>query len=460
MVAGLEFIMKKNIRVLLLVIALPFICVNDSFADELKTVDSESPFLISQDVSELVEVSNKSAPKLVTPVLEDLKSTNQNSIKKRSASKKIDLKAIIFDPNADFKAQAQEQGREMTRLEAAEDSVHEALHGEVTETSKLSRKGLLDKYLTVRPETGPLESLNLWGSYKGSLQDSWVGENYTNTVYDTDSLFTVFEGKFKDKKTSFRSMFLLGPSYKVGHDFFNDVWGDQYIMYSWSKQDQLLAGYSRNSVGIEGSSSPTTLPFFLRSQIAKNYNNIRALGAKAQGSHKYYNYNIGMFSSGRYFMDWFPGPEFVGSFGIKPLAFANGKYGNLLLGGGLNAGNAESNYTVGSAYVDYEYKRFNATIEYGSADGSNGSTGFTKNQSEGINGTIAYRVTPKWQVLARYDQFDPNKNKANDIRREYTAGVNYFIKEQALKLMLNYTLYSIENGTYGSRILVGTQLIF
>ena len=93
------------------------------------------------------------------------------------------------------------------------------------------------------------------------------------------------------------------------------------------------------------------------------------------------------------------------------------------------------------------------------ADGSNGALGFSSNRSKGINGTLAYRVTPRLQILGRYDQFDPNTDKSNDMRREYTAGVNYFIKGQALKLMLNYTLYSVENGTYGSRILLGTQIV-
>lgn len=408
--------------------------------------------------SPILNVSNKSEPVLIPPVVEDPKLSNQKKSKKQEVSKKMDLRAVIFDPDADFKAQAEDEGREMTRLEKAEDSVHEALHGEVTETSKLSRRGLLAKELTVKPEGGIFESLNLWAAYKGSLQDSWLGDQYANSVYDTDSTFVVLEGKLKDKKTSFRSMFLVNPG-KEGHDFFNDIWGDQYIMYSWTKQDQLLVGYSRNAVGIEGSASPLVLPLFARSQIAKAYNNVRALGAKAQGEHKLYSYNIGMFSSGRYFMDWFPGPEFVGSFGIKPLGMTNGKYGKLLIGGGLDAGNSDSHYAVGSAYVDYEYKRLNATVEYGSADGSNGSTGFTTNRSEGINGTIAYRITPKWQVLVRYDQFDPNKDKKNDIRREYTAGINYFLKEQSLRLMLNYTVYSIETGVYGSKILIGTQII-
>jgi hypothetical protein len=425
-----------------------------AYADENQVQDIRlSEVSSSQPKSDIVEVSSVT-PTLVTPKVEE----SPTVAPKKHTSQKIDLRAIIFDPNADFKAQAAEENREMTKMEAAEYGMHEALHGEVTETSKLSRKGLLADKTTIKLKEGPIESLSPWYAYKGSFQNIWNGANYQNTLYDTDTNFAVLEGKFRNKKTSFRIMGLFNQG-KEGHDFFNDVWGDVYIMHSLTKQDQILVGYSRNSVGIEGSSSPVILPFFARSQIAKTYNNVRALGVKAQGSHKMYDYNIGVFSAGRYFLDWFPGPEFVASAAIKPLGMTDGRWGKLLIGGGIDAGNSDNRYTVGSAYIDYEYKRWNATIEYGSADGSNGSTGCTKNQSEGFNGTLAYRISPRLQALVRYDQFDPNKNKVNDIRREYTVGLNYFIKEQSVRLMVNYIMYSIENGTYGSKILLGTQII-
>lgn len=347
----------------------------------------------------------------------------------------------------------------MTKTEKLQDNMHEALYGKVTSVSDLSKKGLLYKYMTINPKTGPLESLNWSNGYQGTFSNEWLGDTYQNTLYTVNTIASTLEGKFKDKKTSFRSMWLFAPG-KVGHDFFNDVIGDQYVQYAPTKQDQILFGYMRNTVGLEGSFGPWTLPFVNRSQIAKTYNNIRSLGVKVQGSHKFYDYSFAFASAGRYFIDWFPGPEFIGAFGIKPLAFTDGRYGKLLIGGGIDAGKAnEGRFTVGSAYMDYEYKRWNATVEYGAADGSNGSTNYSKNQSEGFCGTIAYRLTPKIQLLGRYDQFDPNKSKANDIRREYTTGVNYFIKDQNLKLQMNYTLYSLETGVYGQRILLSTQIV-
>lgn len=445
-------IKKRHYLFLFAILFLSYSNKADANEIQLKEVDTTG-ISLSQPKPEMTETSSNT-PLLIAPKVEE---SSIVSIKK-TPQRKLDLRAVIFDPNADFKAQAEEENREMTKIEKAEYDMHEALHGEITETSKLSKKGLLADKTKMTFEEGPLESLSPLYSYKGGFQNIWSGDTYQNTLYNTDSNFALLEGKFRNKKTSFRIMGLFNQG-KVGHDFFNDVWGDMYIMHALTKQDQILVGYSRNFVGLEGSASPLGLPFFSRSQIAKTYNNVRALGAKAQGSHKMYDYNIGVFSAGRYFMDWFPGPEFVASAGIKPLGMTNGKWGKLLVGGGINAGNNDNQYTVGSAYVDYEYKRLNATIEYGSADGSNGSTGCTKNQSEGFNGTLAYRISPRLQALVRYDHFDPNKNKMNDIRREYTVGLNYFIKDQSLKLIVNYIMYSIENGNYGSKILVGTQII-
>jgi len=408
-------------------------------------------------IASATETSSVSDIKLITPVLKDTK-PKQSTKSNPKTTAKINLKAIIFDPNAQFDAEAKAECREMTRLEDMEENIHEALHGEVTTVKKMAPKGLLASKTKMTFKNGPIESISPWFVYKGSFQNAWTGGNYQNSLYDTDSNFLVLDGKFKNKKTTFRIMPIFSQG-KDGHDFLNDVWGDVYITHAVTKQDQFVIGNSRDIVGLEGSASPNALPFFARSQIAKTYNNVRSLGARAQGQHKMYDYSIGLFSSGRNFVDWFPGPEFVSSIGFKPLGMTDGRYGKLLMGGGIQAGNADNKYTVGSAYIDYEYKRLNATLEYASADGSNGSTGCTANQSEGLSGTLAYRISPKWEALVRYDQFDPNKTTKNDIRREYTAGLNYYIKEQALRLILNYTVYSIETGVYGTKFLTGVQII-
>ena len=340
--------------------------------------------------------------------------------------------------------------------------IHEALYGEV---SAASTKGLLEDTMKMTFTKGPIESIAPWVDFNGCFQNIWAGDDYKNTTAGINFQDVGINGKFRTnddpasgKKTVFRIMFNTGKEL-VGNTYLQSFLADNYIMRYWTKDDQVLVGYSRDAIGIEGGESPFTIPFFGRSQISRTYGNVRALGVKAQGVHKLYDYNIGGFSSGRYFKDFFPGAEFVGLFSIKPLGLTDGKWGKLTMGGSFNAGNAESHYCVSGAHLIYDYKRLKASFEYATADGSNGSTGFSPNSSEGYYGTLAYRVTPKLQLLARYDKFDPNKNAMNDIRTEYTAGINYFVKGQALKLMLNYVYYTVENGTYGSRIMAGTQII-
>lgn len=464
--------MRKRITPLLLALTLSFSCVNFVHAQDanmpqnqdLITSTNSAPSAVSTapvDTSSqstatnpIVDVSNKSAPTLVAPVVEQPKRLL------KPANRKVNLHAIIFDPTAI--AKEPEDTTEMTKTEIAKYKIHEALHGEV---SAASTKGLLEDTMKMTFEKGPIESIAPWVDYNGAWTGAWTGANYANSTYGINFQDVGINGKFRTnddpasgKKTVFRLMYNTGKAID-GNTYLQSFMADNYIMRYWTKDDQVLVGYARAAVGIEGGESPFTIPFFARSQISRTYGNVRTLGVKAQGNHKYYDYSAGFFSSGRFFKDFFPGPEFVGLFSVKPLAFANGKYGNLVMGGSLNAGNAESHYAVYGAHAIYEYKRLKATAEYAAADGSNGSTGFTSAQSEGFYGTLAYRITPRLQAVVRYDQFDPDKNKANDIRTEYTAGLNYYIKGQALKLMLNYVYYTVENGTYGSRIMAGTQII-
>lgn len=469
--------MKKSVKVpFLLTLSLVCLCLNPAYAkdnsdlkdvfqkpdaqiqaefegDATNTVDEDLPSSSEKPVSAIVK-EPIAPPVLVQPVVEAPKRLL------KPANRKVDLHAIIFDPAVTVKAP--ENADEMTQGEIAKYKIHEALHGEV---SAASTKGLLEDTMKMTFEKGPIESLAPWIDFGSTFQNVWSGDTYQNTLYGLNFNDVGINGKFRTnddpasgKKTVFRVMFNVGKEIP-GNTYLQSFLADNYIMRYWSKDDQVLVGYARASVGLEGGESPFTLPFFARSQISRTYGNVRTLGVKAQGQHKMYDYSAGVFSSGRFFRDFFPGPEFVGLVSIKPLGMTDGKWGKITTGGSLNAGNAEGHYCVGGAHLVYDYKRLKASFEYASADGSNGSTGFTSNQSEGYYGTLAYRITPRLQAVARYDKFDPNKNKANDMRTEYTAGLNYYVKGQALKLMLNYVYYTLENGNYGSRIMAGTQII-
>lgn len=452
--------MKRSMnRLLMAMLAVPF-CVNVVHAQEALTNASpvlDVPAQTAAVSSPIVEVSNKTLPTqpiLVAPVVEPSKRLL------KPANRKVDLHAIIFDPTVTVKAPPDEA--EMAKVDIAKYKIHEALHGEVSATST---KGLLEDTMKMTFEKGFIESIAPWIDYSGAFSSSYSGPTYKNTTYGINFNDVGINGKIRTKddpasgkKTVFRLMYNVGKEIPY-NTYMQSFMADNYIMRYWTKDDQVMLGYARAAVGLEGGESPFTIPFFARSQISRTYGNVRTLGVKAQGNHKMYDYSAGFFSSGRYFQDFFPGPEFTGLLSFKPLGLTDGKYGKITMGGSMNAGNANDHYCVTGAHLVYDYKRLKASFEYASADGSNGSTGFSRASSEGYYGTLAYRVTPRIQALVRYDKFDPNKNKGNDMRTEYTAGINYFIKGQALKLMFNLVYYTLENGTYGTRIMTGTQFI-
>ena len=68
-------------------------------------------------------------------------------------------------------------------------------------------------------------------------------------------------------------------------------------------------------------------------------------------------------------------------------------------------------------------------------------------------------ITKKLQVLACYDQFTPNKEFSENKKREITLGLNYFIKGQALKVMLNYVFREDSIAGNSHRIILGTQVV-
>ena len=68
-------------------------------------------------------------------------------------------------------------------------------------------------------------------------------------------------------------------------------------------------------------------------------------------------------------------------------------------------------------------------------------------------------ITKKLQILARYDQFDSDKHVVNNNKREYSVGLNYFIKGQALRVMLNYAFCQNDNTKDSHRIMLGTQIL-
>ncbi len=314
---------------------------------------------------------------------------------------------------------------------------------------------LLKDELTFKYKKGIIDKVQFYGAYQGNM-----GFDFSGSDYDTDYGFGFMEagvvGDFKDKNTDFKLQF----NFKKGENrtYLQGLVTDAYIMNTRIPHHKIIIGNSRNQVGFEGGMGSYVLPFAMRSQISRTFGNTRALGVRVVGDYDLVDYSVALNSSDRFFKEFFPGAEFTGWVNFKPLGKTDGKYGTLVLGGGLNAGHNDTNYTVGGAYASYRYKKFMTNFEYAIADGYNG-TYISTDKATGFYTTIQYRLTQKLHILARYDQFDPNRDVASNLRREYSAGINYFIKGQALRLILNYVFCDNEDTEDSHRIILGTQIL-
>lgn len=314
---------------------------------------------------------------------------------------------------------------------------------------------LLKEELTFYPQKGAISKVQFYGAYQGDLSSSWQKGDY-DFGYDYNYGQIGAVGKFRNTKTDFKVV--LNPKPNNNFNYMQHFVAEAYLVNNNIPHHKVVVGFSRNQVGKEGGSSSYILPFVTRSQIARNFGSTRALGVRLIGNYSLLDYNLALNSSDRFFRDWFPGTEFTGWVDFKPLGKTDGKYGRLIIGGGLNAGKNVTNYTVGSLYVAYKYKKLWTNFEYGIADGYNGSAVST-NKAMGFNGTIGYKIVPQLQVIARYDFFDPNRDTDHNNRQEYTAGINYFIKGQALRLILNYVFCQNQATQDSHRIIFATQLL-
>jgi phosphate-selective porin len=82
-------------------------------------------------------------------------------------------------------------------------------------------------------------------------------------------------------------------------------------------------------------------------------------------------------------------------------------------------------------------------------------------KSEGYSLLAAYKVTPKWQGVVRYESYDSNTATGNTTTKVWTTGVNYFLKGDDLKLSLNYLMGDQPSGADdGDRLIGRVQVLF
>ena len=303
-----------------------------------------------------------------------------------------------------------------------------------------------------------IESIHPFAGYNGSLLFNFNQPDSFKTNYGFNAVNAGFDGKFRDNKSDFRLLFAISPL--SSRNMLRNAFSDVYVGTNRIPNHRIQVGYQRPGNGMESKISAYQIPFTYRAQISRTFGTVRKIGARVIGDYDLIEYDIGGYDSGTYLKSFFSGGEFDGWVNIKPLGKTKGKYGKLKLGGGIQHGYRNIGYTVTGAYASYEYKKFMANFEWANADGYNGYSGDVSDKhAGGFYATVGYMITPKLQLLARYDEFDPDKNVKHNNKREYSAGLNYYIKGPGLRLILNYVFCQNDSAKDSHRIILGTQIL-
>ena len=308
-----------------------------------------------------------------------------------------------------------------------------------------------------KPES-KMDNIHVWGAFNAYNDMAFYDDGGFKDNVTFNALNIGVDGFLKNNNGDFRIMmgFPVGSQRNYTQTLFSDV----FIATNKIPHHRIQIGHFRPQIGMEGGNSAYTLGFLGRSQIARNFGTARRLGGRIKGDYKYIDYDFGLYSSDTFFENWFSGPEFVGWMNFKPLANVDeNKYGRLKIGGGIDAGKRDDNFFVTGAYIGYDYKKFMVEFEWANANGYNGYYGHSRKHATGFYTTVGYMITKKLQILACYDQFVPNKEFSENKQREMTLGLNYFVKGQALRFILNYAFCQNDVGKDSHRIMLGAQIL-
>ena len=386
---------------------------------------------------------------------------SQNFPKKDENLDEIVLEDILEEEDTQTPQAVSISSEKIPAEKTLKEKLQDVYHLEVDKYDKPTY--LLENILTHKfDEDSIWDRTQLWAGYNGDIglqfTEGGMGSDHTTNHYDINTINVGFDGFLKNNNADFRVMINISPYSE--RNVIQNLFADMYIATNKIPHHRIMVGHTRPPVGMEGAYGPFVLPFLARSQISRNFGTVRKLGARVSGDYSLIGYDFGVYSSDTYFQEFFPGAEFIGRVDLKPLGKTDGKYGKLLIGGSMDAGHRDNNFCVVGAHIQYDYKRFMANFEWAQANGYNGPIGRSVDtHASGFYATIGYMLTKKLQILARYDEYDPNHEIAHNNQREYSVGLNYFIKGQGLRLILNYVFCQNDAAKDSHRIMLGTQIL-
>lgn len=235
------------------------------------------------------------------------------------------------------------------------------------------------------------------------------------------------------------------------------IFQEGFITYAHSKKANFQIGQFKIPLSQEGLQSTATLDTVERALFLADrargggLGDSRDIGAMLFGAlNKQVDYQIGIFNGvdeSQNAPDQNDQKAVVGRVVFRP-AFIEG----LQIGGSGAYGTAPRSPNPRRDRLGGElvYQRGKVKIKSELMTGINGGT-----HARGYYAHFGYRIQPKLELVFRYDTFDPNirldTTATNVNERDYLSGVNYFFKNNNLKLQLNYVRRTFANGIVPSK---------
>lgn len=215
------------------------------------------------------------------------------------------------------------------------------------------------------------------------------------------------------------------------------------IAYLLSKSDTnktyIDVGQFKLPLGYESLTSSSALPLLDRSMIFTQgkYGDVRDTGAQLRGNAGDFEYRLGLFNG--------LGESQNKTASEDSKAFAGRVSWKAAEGFrvGASAAKAADSGKIFNLFAGYEAKKLWLSGEYGKGSRDSGATIV---DGDGFNLTAGYRLSPKFEAVARYDKFD---DTSKGSAKEMTLGLNYYIKSNNAKIQLNLVKHDGPSGISG-----------
>ena len=232
---------------------------------------------------------------------------------------------------------------------------------------------------------------------------------------------------------------------------------DAYITLTYLKRLNINIGQFKVPISLEGLQSSAALDTAERALFLSDrarggaFGDIRDIGAMAYGPlTKRIDYQIGFFNGGgenQNDVDKNDQKAVAGRLVVRP-SFLRGLQigGSGVWGNGQRADRPRRDRVGG----EFLFIREGVTVKSEIMQGVDGDL-----HRRGYYTHFGYRLKPKLEGVFRFDSWDPDlrldTNASNVTERDYIAGLNYFVKENQVKLQFNYLHKTFAHGIVASR---------